>query len=245
MEIVPINVKKFIYHKLRSHGFHPEYNNFDYYYNGLKKHLGKKNTERLLNNIDRLIAEGSINLERQINEIIKGDKVLLKYIYSTGIGYSVIILESIIHEIKQRNLNPNHIVELGGANGWALSVIRDLFKWEAKYSVVDLNPNWGIVEKYIEQNTISYSEFICKPKSDLVISIFGETFNNVENILKCASDSLENGGLFIGSLRIPNTNLYDSFVKRAKEYSLSTEVDTLISINIENEVFPIFIFSKI
>lgn len=132
-----------INNRLSKFGFYPEFKDPKKYINALKKYLGIANANRFLDKIDNLIEEhsisGEINIEEKICDLIGSDHKLLKMVYSTGIYTSVVILNRIMDLIEDLSLNPEHIVDFGGANGWSLQIIKEFLEEEVKLSIIEQN----------------------------------------------------------------------------------------------------------
>ena len=241
-----------INNRLKSFGFYPEFKDPRKYINELKIYLGKTNSSRFLKKIDKLIEEESTleenNLEEKICNLIGTDNKLLKMVYSTGLYASVVILNRIMDLIEELSLEPGHIVDFGGANGWSLEIVKEFLEEDVKLSLIEQNKNWGTVSDSINLIEDSYLTANLVEKADLGISIFGSTRKNYSCLSECVKRNLTNDGTLILTLRIPSDLYFKEFlnIMNGNGFFLDSKYSEYISFNtgIYLENFPIMVFIR-
>lgn len=241
-----------INNRLKNFGFYPEFKYIRKYKNELKMYLGNSNAIRFLKKIDSLFQEHSIldeiNTEEKICDLIGADEKLLKMVYSTGIHISVVILNRIMDLIEDLSLNPEHIVDFGGANGWSLQIIKEFLEDEVKLSLIEQNKTWGVVEDSIILSAETYSLATLTEKADFGISIFGSTNNDYDQFSECVYRNLTNDGIFILTLRIPDDETFMEFMNIMNEngFYLDTKNSEYFCFNTgyNFECFPLLVFRR-
>lgn len=241
-----------INNRLKNFGFYPELKDHRKYISALKMYLGNANAIRFLNKIDKIIEEDIIlekgNTEEKICDLIGSDNRLLKMIYSTGLYSSVVILNRIMDLIEDLNLDPSHIVDFGGANGWSLEIIKEFLEEEVKLSLIEQNKNWGVVTDSIILSAETYSLATLTDKADFGISIFGSTKNDYNQFSECVNRNLNNDGIFILTLRIPEDETFEEFINIMNDngFFLDTKYSEYICFNTGYyfECFPLMVFRR-
>ena len=163
--------KKWINESLKKFGFVPELTSPNYI-KLLKAKKGLAKANSFLDQVDLILAN-SRDQETDIAKLIGEDEELLKLVYSTGIRYSVHVLNAIFDVLDDLDLYPTHIMDLGGANGWALSLLDEFFEDNCKLTLVDMYPVWKPVTPKINLVNLKYEEYHTDAKADLIFSIFG------------------------------------------------------------------------
>ena len=149
--------KQWINESLKKFGFYPELTSPNYIkLMKAKKGLAKANF--FLDQVDLILAN-STDQETEIAKLIGEDEELLKLVYSTGIRYSVAVLNAIFAVLDDLEVDPAHILELGAANGWALSLLDEYFDSSCKLTLVEKNRVWKAVSPKFNVVNLSYEDY--------------------------------------------------------------------------------------
>jgi hypothetical protein len=169
---------------LRQLDFHPEFCvNHDQYIHEIQSHLGKEQGDKFLKKIDSMNKRGTFS-EEKLTKMIDSDVKLLKLVFSTQIQISSDFLENMIPLIEANENKPESVLELGGANGWALAYLKKKFDSLSECHLVDSNPTWGVVDPIIQVFWQDYAEYAPTQKFDLIISILGVKNGEWSKLLK-------------------------------------------------------------
>ena len=238
--------KKWINESLKKFGFVPELTSPNYI-KILKAKKGLAKANFFLDQVDLILAN-STDQETEIAKLIGEDEELLKLVYSTGIRYSVHVLNAIFDVLDDLDLYPTHIMDLGGANGWALSLLDEFFEDNCKLTLVEMNPVWKAVTPKINLVNLKYEDYHTDAKADLIFSIFGTPYFGFEEFVACAARSLSDSGHFIAALRIPNDVMLADFLKMCAAAGLEFDSNRSGKIAVKSpngqERFPILVFSR-
>ena len=238
--------KKWINESLKKFGFVPELTSPNYI-KLLKAKKGLAKANFFLDQVDLILAN-STDQETEIAKLIGEDEELLKLVYSTGIRYSVHVLKAIFDVLDDLDLYPAHILDLGGANGWALSLLDEFFEDNCKLTLVEMNPVWKAVNPKINLVNLKYEDYHTDAKADLIFSIFGAPYFGFEEFVACAARSLSDSGHFIAALRISNEVMLADFLKMCAAAGLEFDSNRSGKIAVKSpngqERFPILVFSR-
>ena len=238
--------KKWINESLKKFGFSPELTSPSYI-KLLKAKKGFAKANFFLDQVDLILAN-STDQETEIAKLIGEDEELLKLVYSTGIRYSVHVLNAIFDILDDLELYPAHIMDLGGANGWALSLLDEFFEESCKLTLVEMNTVWQPVTPKINEVNLKYEDYHTDTKADLILSIFGAPYFGFEELVACAARSLSDSGYFITALRIPNEMMLINFLNMCAiaglEFDSNRSGQLAVKSSNGQERFPILVFSR-
>lgn len=237
--------------KLRQFGFFPEFSNKSKYLAKVRSYLGVKEADKLLNNIDFIIATSKAgDVENDIAKLIGQDVGLLKMVYSTGIEISACIFNSMLNILDSTNIEPKIIADLGGANGWALELLEEYFELSSELILIEKNHNWGKVNENIKCINKDYNSVTENLNSDLVISIFGIYAFDTEPLLRCVFNIMSKDGYLLIALRIPDNSTFSKFQLTAKSFGFEILLESSKRVRYKNnsskeiETFPLLLLSK-
>lgn len=182
--------------------------------------------------------------EEDIINFIGDDVRLLKLVSSGQLKISIAILEEIISLIRELDLNPVNILDLGGSDGWACDYLIRHLNLNSSAKVIDKNNIYESVSKNIQITNIDYSSYVNKDGHDLIISILGAPYENISDLYGCISRSLsENGKAFLG-LRIASISDYVKSISIANSFNLKYEIDYSNRLKIFDEHIPFICITK-
>ena len=241
--------QKWIYNRLKDFGFNPDAaGGTDTYYKALRKHLGLKKREEFLDRVDDIIESG-FNVEERITEFIGTDLKLLKLV--VDIHVSMYILDCILDLLDDLDLDPSHVLELGGANGWALALVEEFLETDIQLSLIERNVNWDVVNEKISVIAQAYKDSSLKENADFAFSIFGAPADEMESLFQCAKRNLALGSYFIAVLRIPNNEALQLVLEQSYRcgFALDQQVSCRVQVNHpehawHRESFPVLVFKK-
>jgi hypothetical protein len=239
--------KSWINENLKNFGFLPELTSSSKYIKKLRSKMGFAKANSFLNQVD-LILENSYDPEFEITKLVGEDEELLKIVFSTGIASSVNVLNSIFDILDELDIFPQQIIELGGANGWALFLLNEFFEESCKMTLVEMNNVWKPVSSKINLINKNYKDFHTEDKSELIITIFGAPENGFHELVECVERSITNEGVFITALRIADDTLLNGFIQKCESVGLGLDMKKsgklMVKSWIRDENFPILVFSK-
>ena len=237
---------QWINESLKKFGFVPELTSPNYI-KLLKAKKGLAKANSFLDQVDLILAN-SRDQETEIAKLIGEDEELLKLVYSTGIRYSVAVLNAIFDVLDDLDLYPAHILELGGANGWALSLLDEFFDTSCKLTLVEMNKVWQPVTPNVNLVNLRYDEYDPETKADLIFTIFGAPYFGFKELVACAARELSETGYFIAALRIPNEMILTDFLNRCAAAGLELDSKRSGKIGVKSpngqERFPILVFRR-
>ena len=237
---------QWINESLKKFGFYPELTSPNYI-KLLKAKKGLAKANSFLDQVDMILANSS-DQETEIAKLVGEDEELLKLVYSTGIRYSVHVLNSIFDVLDDLNLYPAHIMELGGANGWALSLLDEYFEENCRLTLVEMNSVWKAVTPKINVVNLKYEDYHTDAKADLIFSIFGAPYFGFEELVACAARTLSDSGHFIAALRISNEMMGTDFLKMCASAGLEFDSKRSGKLAVKSpygqERFPILVFKR-
>jgi len=231
---------------LKKFGFYPELTSPNYI-KLLKAKKGLAKANSFLDQVDMILAN-SRDQETDIATWIGEDEELLKLVYSTGIRYSVAVLNAILDVLDDLDVYPVHILELGGGNGWALSLLDEFFDTSCKLTLVEMNKVWKSVSPKLNLVNLRYGDYVSETKVDLIFTIFGAPYFGFEELVACAARSLSDRGYFIAALRIPNEMMGTDFLNRCTAAGLEFDSKRSGRVAVKSpqgrERFPILVFKR-
>ena len=236
---------QWINESLKKFGFVPELTSPNYI-KLLKAKKGLAKANSFLDQVDLILAN-SPDQETEIAKLIGEDEELLKLVYSTGIRYSVHVLNAIFAVLDDLEVDPAHILELGAANGWALSLLDEYFDTGCKLTLVEMNKVWRAGSPKFNVVNLRYGDYVPETKADLIFTIFGAPYFGFVELVACVARSLSDSGYFIAALRIPDEIMGTDFLKTCTTAGL--ELDSKLSGELAvkaphgQERFPILVFS--
>jgi hypothetical protein len=237
---------QWINESLKKFGFYPELTSPNYI-KLLKAKKGLAKANSFLDQVD-MILENSPDQETEIAKLIGEDEELLKLVYSTGIRYSVHVLNAIFDVLDDLEVDPAHILELGAANGWALSLLDEYFDTGCKLTLVEMNKVWKAVSPKFNVVNLRYDDYAPDTKADLIFTIFGAPYFGFEELVACVARSLSDSGYFIAALRIPDDMMLTDFLKTCAAAGLELDSKRSGKLAVKaphgQERFPILVFSR-
>ena len=237
---------QWINESLKKFGFVPELTSPNYI-KLLKAKKGLAKANSFLDQVDLILAN-SRDQETEIAKLIGEDEELLKLVYSTGIRYSVAVLNAIFDVLDDLDLYPAHILELGGANGWALSLLDEFFDTSCRLTLVEMNKAWQPVTPKLNLVNLRYEAYVPETKADLIFTIFGAPYFGFEELVACVERALSETGYFIAALRIPDEVMLINFLKMCATAGLEFDSKRSGKLAVKSphgqERFPILVFSR-
>lgn len=237
---------QWINESLKKFGFVPELTSPNYI-KLLKAKKGLAKANSFLDQVDLILAN-SPDQETEIANLIGEDEELLKLVYSTGIRYSVAVLNAIFDVLDDLDVYPAHILELGGGNGWALSLLDEFFDESCRLTLVEMNKAWQPVTPKLNLVNLRYEAYVPETKADLIFSIFGAPYFGFEELVACAARSLVDSGYFIAALRIPDKIMLTDFLKTCAAAGLELDSKRSGKLAVKSphgqERFPILVFKR-
>ncbi len=219
---------------LRKNGYRPELSDgiYDKYEKAIASYLKETNYNEFCD------LREYASCEEEILDFIGDDERFLKIVFSAQIQISICILEKIISVIKNRPESPNQILDLGGADGWAINYLNESLNLKCPLTVVDLNNRWNLVNDNITLVNKTYSEFKNETKFDLIISILGASNDNLIELFTCIKHSISNKGMALVGLRIASDYQYTKALEIADSLGLRITPDLSSKLKIFDEQIP-------
>ena len=186
----------------------------------------------------------SASTEEDIINFIGDDIRLLKLVSSSQLKISIVILEEVINTIRELDINPINILDLGGSDGWACNYLIKHFNPDSTVTVVDKNTIYEAVSENIEITNTDYSSYVKKGGHDLIISILGAPYDSLSDLYKCISQSLSENGKALLGLRISSISDYIESINIANNFNLKYEVDYSKRLQIFDEHIPFICITK-
>lgn len=228
--------QKWIYNRLKDFGFNPDAaGGTEVYYKALRKHLGLKRREEFLDRIDAII-ESRYEIEQRVTELVGSDLRLLKLVVDVYI--SIYVLDCIMDLLDDMNLDPLHIVDFGGANGWSLLLIKEFLETNVKLSLIEQNKTWDIVSDEIQALWQPYDEVDLKEPADVGVTIFGAPADKLKGLFECAQRNIQEGGYFIAALRIGHDEKLQDCLKLAARCGFELDKENSCNIKVDHPKYP-------
>lgn len=229
---------------LKKFGYKPHLSDgiLDKYEEALFKYLGEDRYEEFWH----IRHCGESNIEDIIMDWIGDDLHLMRLILSGQISNSVCIVERIVEILKECELRPNRILDLGAADGWASQFIRAKFGYECTIDLVDRSPLWCDQDNgdNVVTHQSGYKKYNSKDKFDLIVSIFGANVFYLEDILDCVGRSIADDGIAMLGLRIPQEKDFIMAMDIANRNELALNFTFTSKVQTEYESFQIFFLEK-
>lgn len=220
---------------LRKHGYRPELSDgiLEKHEKALASYLKETHYSEFCDLRDYASSE------EEILNYIGDDERFLKIVFSAQMQMSISILEKISSIINNRPESPNQILDLGGADGWAINYLNESLNLKCPLTVVDLNNRWNLVNENITFINKSYSEFKNETKFDLIISILGAPYDNLMELFNCIKHSISNKGIALVGLRIASDYKYIKALEIADSLGLRVIPDFSNKLKIFDEQIPL------
>jgi len=239
---------------LRNYGYNLEYSlNDDLCSKELRKYLGRKKYDKFWTHVDNMVSlSGTTNdVEKIIRDFIGEDLKFLKILLSGQIIISVSIIEEIINSIKS---NPSFlnkkldILELGGYDGWTSDYLDLSIENELNIDVVDIEKSENNPNKNIRLINSDYKNFISKKRYDIVFSVLGINYNNIDVLLNCILQNINKDGYVYLGLRV-QPDSYDSVNDKLINLGFNKVDEELKIIPVNKDTgqehFPVFKYKKV
>ena len=215
----------------------------------LKKHLGNEKFSEFWNFVDSMVALfGEGDSEKIIRDRVGNDIKHLKILLSGQIIISVKLIQSIIKSIKTINLNDTlRILELGGSDGWAAEFVYKSIQVNPIIEVVDLNQLGGSSKENIKLINSNYNDFTSVNKYDIVYSVLGSSYKDIDILLNCINRNIATGGYVYLGLRIQPYD-YEDFIKKLEDNGFQKQEEHLEIVKVTKdtgtEYLPLFKFKS-
>jgi len=215
----------------------------------LKKHLGNAKFNEFWNYVDSIISHfGEEDVEVRIREYIGNDIKHLKILLSGQIIISVKLIQTIIKSIKTINLNDTlRILELGGSDGWAAEYVYKSIQVNPIIEVVDLNQLSGSSKENIKLINSNYNDFTSVNKYDIVYSVLGTSYKDIDILLNCINRNIATGGYVYLGLRIQPYD-YEDFIKKLEDNGFQKQEEHLEIVKVTKDTgtedLPVFKFKS-
>jgi hypothetical protein len=216
----------------------------------LKKHLGNAKFNEFWNYVTELeeAETEEKDFEVRIREYIGNDIKHLKILLSGQIIISVKLIQSIIKSIKTINLNDTlRILELGGSDGWAAEFVYKSIQVNPIIEVVDLNQLGGSSKENIKLINSNYNDFTSVNKYDIVYSVLGSSYKDIDILLNCINRNIATGGYVYLGLRIQPYD-YEDFIKKLEDNGFQKQEEHLEIVKVAKdtgtEYLPLFKFKS-
>lgn len=183
--------------------------------------------------------------ELSMMKFIAGDEALFKFLLSAQIDISEQMFQEMLGIIQRSKINPNRILEFGGANGWAIDyLIKYMFGEVEESVVVDSFPNWSPINPQIKIHSEDYFDYITETKFDLIFSILGYSAKDYSSFLEKAISFLSDDGVLILGLRIGTEQTYQKALEAIYKSECHLDLGSSKRIIVGNEKFPILTIKK-
>ncbi|RPA66883.1 class I SAM-dependent methyltransferase [Cyclobacteriaceae bacterium YHN15] len=207
------------------------------FYKTLKQYLGPFRFEEYLDLQD---SSGSPEDESKLMKFIGKDETLFRLLLSFQIEMSEEIFKEILSIVKALGLQPKSVLELGGANGWALDYLADEgFDNTEELIVLDSFPNWTPVSEDIKIISSDYFTFNPDQKFDLIFSILGFSSEDYSAFVEKSISMLADEGFLILGLRISNEKSFDDILDTIYGLGCHLRYDQSKRIQIGQEQIPV------
>jgi len=212
------------------------------FYKNLRQYLGDFRFEEYLNLQDSQIGPDA---EFKMMKFIAEDETLFKLLLSFQIGISEEIFKEIITIIKKLDLHPKRVLELGGANGWAVDYLDQyVFGSDQELVVVDSFSNWTPISKGINLVSSDYFSFQSDKRFDLIFSILGFSNEDFSDFLNKAISLLSDDGWLILGLRISSEKSFEKVLTSIYDSGCHLKLEFSERIRVGQEQFPILVIEK-
>ena len=182
--------------------------------------------------------------EELITNYIGSDIKLLKLVFSSQIKISKTILENILEKLKKLKPTINSILELGGADAWALDYLSKSYISANRLINLEKNPIWKNKNEQIHQVNKDYIDYQSENKFDLIFSILGAPISNITALLNCVKNNLDDNGICIVGIRIPNENQFIELIENLSDFGLSINKSLSNRISVNNEKLTVLCLKK-
>lgn len=229
---------------LRKYGYRPDLSDgiLDKYEDSLAKYLSSERYEEFY--YLRMNSTNNENHFMKVLNFIGEDSKLLRLALSSQLSISISLLQKVVDVIKVSKIIPKRVLELGGADGWALDYIDKKFNWSSELVNVEKYDKWVPKSKKITQLPISYAQFYDEHKYDLIFGILSCEAREVKDLIECISKHIDKGGIVCLGLRIAHDRYYREFIDLAIANGLSFDLNYCESIQVYDEGIPFMVLRK-
>ena len=234
---------------LKKYGYHLEFSYDDMLCSKyLKKYLGVKKYYNFWNHVEEMESlYGEHHSEKIKRDYIGSDTQFLKILLSGQIAISVEILNEIISFLDKIDSNSYlEVLELGGYDGWASDFLEKRYKPRMQLDVLDENILIMNLNPRLNYINSTYKDFRSSKKYDIIFSILGAPYSNVDELITCAKENIKSGGeLFLG-LRV-QPDEYQQCEKKLLDFGFMKSNETVrvsVPLYYSTETLPIFSFKK-
>lgn len=236
---------------LKKYGYNIKYSHDDEYCtNSLVKVLGETEYIKFWKMVD-LYSENNQQkgVEQFIRDYFKNNVRALKILIGGQILISVKILESLVLFLSNVNKGEviKRVLDLGGSDGWAADYLQLRLPSIEFIDVVDKNYIQEAKDKKINLINKDYTEYSSLVKYDLIYSILGIEYENIDVLIECILRNINTNGLIYLGLRIQPSHYYEFQMSMIQKGFLAFD-DTLEKLEVKLatgiETFPLFKFIK-
>lgn len=185
----------------------------------LKKELGTLEYKKYCKAVQQFEKQQEEkDVEQYIRDYLKKYPRAIKILISGQIAISIKILEFIIENLEEdiSEKNFGNVLELGGADGWSADYLINYFTTIEKIDVVDKNYFNSNTNSKIEIISCTYSDYISNKKYDLVYSILGSPYFELDEMIGCIKKNIGKNGIVYLGLRLQSYE-YAKFQQQMKD----------------------------
>ncbi len=228
--------------------------NLDYSYNdfecsiALKNELGGAEYKKFWKSVKEYEStKGYSGLESHIRTYLDKHPKAIKILLSGQIAISVEILKVIIQNLKEDFLTQkfDRYLELGGGDGWASDYLTNMFPAINEIEVVDINYDQNKKNQKVILRKAHYKEFHSIYKYDFIYSILGIDFLEIDELVQCLKNNVNNNGIIYLGLRI-QPNEYTAFQEKMDSLGFKAFKNGIerVCVNLDSgrQVLPLFKF---
>ncbi len=225
---------------VRKYGYKPELGtDLDKYETKLHEYLGREKYTLFWD-----LRHSENYSEDIIFRFIAEDPKLLKLIFSSQIHISISLAEYIFKVAHSKLSGSKSVLELGGADGWALDFLQKRYLHLSRLVNVESHTVWQIQNEKISQIQSTYCGFNSSEKFDLIFSILGSPLSNSEELLNCISRNLEPDGVALIATRLASENDFLEMLDNIHGSNLSIEPSSSSRITCGKERITVFSLSN-
>ncbi len=243
------NQDKIIAEHLKKYGYRIDFSfNDDLCTDYLMRYLGEDGYFNFWSHVEEM--EGRIgiqNSEKIKRDYIGTDTKFLKILLSGQIAISAEILKIISSYMDRFDSNSHFdVLELGGYDGWASDFLENKYKPKMQFDVLDENILIMNLNPRLNYINSTYKDFKSSKKYDIIFSILGAPYFDVDELITCAKNNIKSGGeLFLG-LRV-QPDEYQQCEEKLLDFGFTKATQTVtvsVPLYYRTETLPIFSFKK-
>ncbi len=167
------------------------------------------------------------------------DQKLLRLIFSSQINSSISLSEYIFKVAHSKLAGSTSVLELGGADGWALDFLQKKYLNLSNLVNVEFRTIWQKLNGKINQIHCTYNDFISPDKFDIVFSILGAPLSGSDELLNCVAKYLKPDGYAFLALRISTDKYFNEIVDKIYDRDLSILPTSSSMVNCGKERIPV------